>query len=80
MTMLIKNKTTASKPCAFPHKTQIKDIAYDEYGSRKFIEYGNGVKTWYNYDENRRWLDTIRTQGNNWACRVNGVLEKAQRT
>ncbi|MCL2480118.1 MAG: hypothetical protein FWF38_00245 [Spirochaetaceae bacterium] len=40
----------------------IKDIAYDEYGNRKFIEYGNGVKTYYNYDENRRWLENIKTQ------------------
>ncbi|MCL2791682.1 MAG: hypothetical protein FWD87_01195 [Spirochaetaceae bacterium] len=43
----------------------IRDIAYDEFGNRKFIEYGNGVKTWYEYDENRRWLSTIKTRGNN---------------
>ena len=28
-----------------------------------YIEYGNGVKTTYKYDENRRWLDSIKTQG-----------------
>ena len=36
-------------------------IGYDEYGQRSFIEYGNGVKTAYTYDENRRWLDSIET-------------------
>ena len=44
--------------------TYIKDIAYDEYGNRKFIEYGNGVKTNYTYDENRRWLKNIKTKTN----------------
>lgn len=48
----------------------VKDIAYDEYGQRKYIEYGQGVdsegsnkgvRTWYTYDENRRWLKTLRT-------------------
>ena len=40
----------------------VRDIGYDEYGQRVFIEYGNGVKTEYTYDKARRWLDTIRTQ------------------
>ena len=40
----------------------VKDIGYDEYAQRVFIEYGNGVKTEYTYDKTRRWLDTIRTQ------------------
>ena len=39
----------------------VRDIGYDEYGQRVFIEYGNGVKTEYTYDKARRWLDTIRT-------------------
>ena len=39
----------------------IAKIGYDEYGQRSFIEYGNGVKTAYTYDENRRWLDSIKT-------------------
>ena len=32
----------------------VNDIGYDEYG--------NGVRTEYSYDENRRWLDAIETQ------------------
>ncbi|QQO10753.1 toxin TcdB middle/N-terminal domain-containing protein [Breznakiella homolactica] len=39
----------------------VKTIGYDEYGQRTYIEYGNGVRTSYTYDENRRWLDSIRT-------------------
>ena len=39
----------------------VSKIGYDEYGQRTYIEYGNGVKTSYTYDENRRWLDTIKT-------------------
>lgn len=39
----------------------INDIGYDEYGQRLFVEYGNGVRTWYSYDEDRRWLDSIRS-------------------
>jgi hypothetical protein len=40
----------------------VNDIAYDEYGQRKFIEYGNGVRTNYVYDEYRRWLTSIDTK------------------
>ena len=40
----------------------VKDIGYDEYGQRVFIEYGNGVKTEYTYNKERRWLDKIQTQ------------------
>jgi RHS repeat-associated protein len=39
----------------------VSKIGYDEYGQRTYIEYGNGVKTSYTDDENRRWLDTIKT-------------------
>ena len=34
----------------------VRDIGYDEYAQRVFIEYGNGVKTEYTYDKTRRWL------------------------
>ncbi|MEM5948989.1 RHS repeat-associated core domain-containing protein, partial [Spirochaetia bacterium 38H-sp] len=40
----------------------VEDIAYDEYGQRKYIKYGNGVVTEYTYDENRRWLSSIHTE------------------
>jgi len=40
----------------------VADIAYDEFGQRTYIEYGNGARTSYAYDESRRWLDTIRTE------------------
>ena len=35
----------------------INQVGYDEFGQRAYIEYGNGVRTTYTYDENRRWLD-----------------------
>jgi YD repeat-containing protein len=34
----------------------VKEIGYDEYGQRRYIEYGNGVSTEYRYDPKRRWL------------------------
>ena len=34
----------------------VRDIGYDEYAQRVFIEYGNGTKTEYTYDKTRRWL------------------------
>ena len=43
----------------------VKDIGYDEYGQRNFIEYGNGVKTEYEYNPERRWLSSIRTENEN---------------
>ena len=41
--------------------TYVADIAYDAFGQRTYIEYGNGVRTTYAYDEDRRWLDSVRT-------------------
>ena len=43
--------------------TYVADIAYDAFGQRSYIEYGNGLRTNYAYDEDRRWLSTIRTTG-----------------
>ena len=40
----------------------VKDIGYDEYGQRVYIEYGSGIKSYYTYDPYRRWLETIRTE------------------
>ena len=40
----------------------VRDIGYDEYGQRTYIEYGNGVRTKYAYDPARRWLASIATQ------------------
>jgi RHS repeat-associated protein len=40
----------------------VKEIGYDEYGQRVYVEYGNGVKTRYAYDPYRRWLKQIRTE------------------
>ena len=39
----------------------VSDIGYDEFGQRSYIEYGTGVRTDYEYDENRRWLSSINT-------------------
>jgi hypothetical protein len=50
----------------FPLPTKyVEEIGYDEYGQRIYIKYGNGVETEYSYDENRRWLDSIKTQTEN---------------
>lgn len=42
--------------------TYVADIAYDAFGQRTYIEYGNGLRTGYAYDENRRWLSSIDTE------------------
>ena len=39
----------------------VSDIGYDEFGQRTYIRYGTGVRTDYEYDENRRWLSSINT-------------------
>ena len=39
----------------------VADIAYDAFGQRTYIEYGNGVRTSYAYDADRRWLSSINT-------------------
>ncbi len=41
----------------------VNKIKYDKYGQRTYIEYGNGTHTSYTYNEERRWLDSITTQG-----------------
>ena len=40
----------------------MKRIGYDRYGQRTYLEYGNGNITTYTYDEQRRWMDTLKTQ------------------
>lgn len=40
----------------------VNDIAYDEFGQRVFIEYGNSVRSYYTYDPKRRWLSTLHTE------------------
>jgi RHS repeat-associated protein len=40
----------------------VVDVAYDEYGQRSYIEYGNGVHTTYVYDAYRRLLKSIETE------------------
>jgi RHS repeat-associated protein len=39
----------------------VKQIAYDEFGQRVYIKYGNDIETRYTYDPYRRWLDNINT-------------------
>jgi RHS repeat-associated protein len=41
----------------------VRDIGYDEFGQRAELEYGNGVKTKYTYNPERRWLERIVTTG-----------------
>ena len=40
----------------------VKNILYDEYGNRLRIDYGNGSFTEYNYNPERRWLTSIKTE------------------
>ena len=40
----------------------VKKIGYDKYGQRTFLEYGNGNITTYTYNQERRWLETLKTQ------------------
>ncbi len=40
----------------------IEQVGYDEFGQRVYLEYGNGVRTTYTYDANRRWLSAQRTE------------------
>ena len=40
----------------------VKKIGYDKYGQRTFLEYGNGNITTYAYNQERRWLETLKTQ------------------
>jgi len=47
---------------AFQRYDYVKEIAYDEFGQRVSIKYGNDVTTSYAYDPCRRWLAGINTQ------------------
>ncbi|MBN1697457.1 MAG: hypothetical protein JW881_08080 [Spirochaetales bacterium] len=40
----------------------VREIGYDEYGQRIYIQLGNMTETYYTYDENRRWLNSILTK------------------
>ena len=37
-------------------------IGYDEFGQRIYMKYGNGVETTYEYKEEKRLLESIRTE------------------
>jgi len=39
----------------------IKKVGYDEFGQRKYISYGNGTETTYDYDADRRWLSSLKS-------------------
>ncbi|MCG8570174.1 MAG: hypothetical protein MJB14_08545, partial [Spirochaetes bacterium] len=46
----------------------VKQISYDQFGQRVYIQYGNtnqvgnnDVETWYTYDEKARWLTHLKT-------------------
>ncbi|MDR1278905.1 MAG: RHS repeat-associated core domain-containing protein, partial [Treponema sp.] len=56
-------KVQGKKPYYTEPYEYVKDIGYDEYGQRIYIEYGNGVQTRYTYDPLRRWLRAIETTG-----------------
>lgn len=40
----------------------IKTLWYDEFGQRTYIEYGNGVRSWYSYDPLTRRLRGLITE------------------
>ncbi|MDH5302250.1 MAG: hypothetical protein OEW58_12905 [Gammaproteobacteria bacterium] len=41
--------------------TFIETIQYDEFEQRKFIRFGNGVETTYEYDPQRRYLEHLQS-------------------
>jgi RHS repeat-associated protein len=41
----------------------VNAIGYDRFGQRAYIAYGNGTSTDYVYDDDRRWLTGITTEG-----------------
>jgi len=43
--------------------TFIETIQYDEFEQRKFIRFGNGVETTYEYDPQRRYLEHLQSAG-----------------
>jgi len=45
--------------------TYVKQIDYDEWGQRVYLQLGNDTETWYTYNEKRRWLDEIQTKSGN---------------
>lgn len=51
------NKLTSEK--AGVYYTLIEQIGYDKFEQRQFLQYGNGTKTRYSYDPNRRWLNHL---------------------
>jgi RHS repeat-associated protein len=56
---LVKNVTGYKGSSVFRY---VNELRYDEHGQRVYIEYGNGVKTRYEYDPARRWLKGIATE------------------
>ena len=46
-------------------QTYVSNIEYDEFGSRTYFEYGNGVSTMYNYNAATRRLQTLTTTATN---------------
>ena len=67
----------------------VEQVGYDEFEQRVYLEYGNGVRTTYAYDENRRWLSGLLTENSYGTVHqamsyrfdlVGNVLELANRT
>jgi len=47
--------------CALQTNTLVKNIDYDARGMRKLVEFGSGLVTEFNYDENNLWLSGLKT-------------------
>jgi hypothetical protein len=45
-----------------PHGyTYVSRLEYDKFGSKVFIDYGNGVTTSYSYNPLNRWLANLQS-------------------
>lgn len=55
-------KSMSSKKDAFDSQSIIKNLGYDKFEQRVFLEYGNGTKTTYEYETERRRLLKLNAQ------------------
>ncbi len=50
--------------------TLIRQLGYDKFEQRVFLQYGNGTKTHYTYGPNRRWLDHLLVTNNTASSKI----------
>ncbi|WP_217495829.1 RHS repeat domain-containing protein [Mangrovivirga cuniculi] len=53
----------------------VEQLGYDKFGQRVFLEYGNGTKTTYSYEEDRRRLKNMNTKTSQGRDMMDNVYE-----